>query len=97
VPCSRIDLKDGTRVIVCTRGQRARRCSMPGCGRPATKLCDFPLRGRRAGKTCDKAVCDAHAHPQGRHRSGPHHGDSIDYCPAHHAQAKTQLELEDLK
>lgn len=51
------EMPDGRPVygIVCTRGQRRRRCV--DCGRPADYLCDWKLRGRKAGKTCDRPVC----------------------------------------
>jgi hypothetical protein len=84
VTCKFVDLGGGATAIVCSRGQRPKMCA---CGRRSTKLCDFPLTGKAAGRTCDRPVCDAHAHRQGAHESGPHKGDSIDYCQAHHELA----------
>lgn len=42
--------------IACSR-EEVRRCSA-GCGRRATRLCDFPLKGILEGKTCDRDLCD---------------------------------------
>lgn len=58
--------------IVCTRGARTAPCSVPGCGRRHTKLCDFPIATRDG--TCDAMLCDAHAT-----RVAP----NKDYCPPH--------------
>lgn len=69
-------------VIVCRRGQRAKgKCSIQGCTRPHTKLCDFPLKGRKAGHTCDAKLCDEHA---------THMGPDKDYCPPHVALARKE-------
>lgn len=66
--------------IVCSRGERRRRC---GCGRWATKLCDARVerRGRRA--TCDRPMCD---------RCSTSVGQNIDHCLAH-AGAKPEPDL----
>lgn len=69
--------------IVCSRGQRTARCSVPGCGRASTALCDFRLR---SGKTCDARLCSAH----GGSESG---APDVDHCPAHRKLAAAQLEL----
>ena len=68
--CETVRLGDGTVAIVCHRGKRWRRCSVPGCGGIADHLCDY----RSGGKTCDKPLCAMHAVPQGRNR---------DHCPDH--------------
>ena len=69
--CTRIPIGGGV-AIVCTRGDRAKRCA--GCGRPATKACDWKLHGPKTGKTCDAPVCDTCA---------THVGPDKDLCPAH--------------
>lgn len=58
--------------IMC--GVRKRKCTSPGCGRPAEFLCDYPLRGARAGKTCSRGVCSSHRVVV---------ADGVDHCPAH--------------
>jgi hypothetical protein len=60
-------------VHICDRGRRRQRCSTPGCGNPASKLCDYPVKaiGR---KTCDAAICARCAKKVGPDR---------DYCVAH--------------
>lgn len=63
--------------IACSR-ERVRLCST-GCGRRATKLCDFPLSGKKAGKTCDADLCE---------RCAEHVGPDRDYCPPHARAAK---------
>lgn len=71
--CEPIEDKDGRVVgIVCCRDKRAARCSVPGCDRYATALCDWPTRS--ASGTCDKRLCRGHA---------TNVGDDRDYCPAH--------------
>ena len=72
--CSTVKIGN-TVAIVCTRGQRRRRCA---CGRLATKLCDFP-RGRG---TCSKPLCEACAVAVGPDR---------DHCPDHGAPAQGVL------
>ena len=74
MPCRTIDLGNGASAIACSRGQRAKLCVAPACGRPSTVLCDFPLVGGRAGATCDRPICRAHA---------KHVGPDRDYCPSH--------------
>lgn len=68
--CHDMDLGNGVRAIVCTRGSR-KKCA---CGGPASKLCDFPLSGEKAGKTCDTAMCD---------RCAVNVGPDRDYCQPH--------------
>lgn len=56
MPCETVDLGNGIRGIVCSRGRR-KRCSE--CGRlGAGYLCDWKLRGKKKGKTCDRPLCD---------------------------------------
>jgi hypothetical protein len=71
--------------IVCSRGGRRKApCSVAGCGRDHTKLCDHPVarrhrfKGKLPSATCDAKLCDGHAVPQGPDR---------DYCPAHAKKA----------
>jgi hypothetical protein len=60
-------------VIMCSRGQRKRKCV--SCGRfKATQLCDWKLSGKKAGKTCDRPLC-----PQCSVVPAP----NKDLCPAH--------------
>lgn len=66
-------------IITCRRSALRVRCSIEGCIREHTKLCDFPLKGRKAGKTCDKKLCDEHATKVGPDR---------DCCPAHASLTK---------
>jgi len=83
--CRQVNLGNGAYAIVCTRGERAKPCSVSGCGRPSVALCDYPLSGRKAGKTCDRALCAAHRHQQ--NRTG---ADTVDYCPTHDDMARAQ-------
>ena len=86
MPCETLVLPDGTTAIVCTRGQRTPRCSVPGCRNPGAHLCDHPLAGKKAGKTCDRRICAVHATKTGPDR---------DLCPAHAALSpSTQLGLD---
>lgn len=71
--CEAVPLAGGV-AIVCSRGRRAKPCSVPGCGRSSVALCDFPLTGAKAGKTCDRALC-------AQHRTSV--GADLDHCPAH--------------
>ena len=81
MPCKPINLGGGATGIVCTR-ERRRTCSVTGCYRSASLLCDFPLAGRKAGKTCNRALCSSHAVAvQGL-------TEPLDYCPAHATLAK---------
>ena len=96
MPCKPfvVETDSGPRVIgwACNRGRRESiRCK---CGRPATQLCDYPLTGAKAGQTCDRDLCDGCAVTVGKHGSGPHAGDTEDYCPAH-ARLATTMETRD--
>ncbi len=48
--CDRITLPGGARAIVCS-SRRRQRC---GCGRRATRLCDWKIP---KGRTCDAPLC----------------------------------------
>lgn len=50
MPCEVIHGK-GSTTFLCSRGKRGKSCSVSGCRRKATKLCDYNLRGAKAGKT----------------------------------------------
>jgi hypothetical protein len=83
--CTRLIGPDGQLLgIACSRGQRRPRCSVPGCGRYSTRLCDFRLR---TGRTCDARLCDAH-------RGSASGAPDVDHCPPHRRLAAAQLELE---
>lgn len=69
--CRSVNLGNGAIAIVCNRGERRPYC---GCGKPATRQCDYPLRGRKAGQTCSAHLCDSCAVPSGK---------DLDYCPPH--------------
>jgi hypothetical protein len=71
VPCTPVKI-GGFTAIVCTRGQRKRRCSHPGCRDWMVVLCDAKLEN---GKTCNKPLCRRHA----RHVEGK----DLDYCVSH--------------
>jgi hypothetical protein len=51
---------DGFTAIVCTRGQRKRRCHY--CNRPAPYLCDHPVIRNGKRGTCDIAICEQCRH-----------------------------------
>lgn len=80
--CDRVDLGDGNFAIVCSRGRRAPKCSVPGCDRPSAKQCDYPTKSKSG--TCDKHLCAAHATSGGR---------EIDYCPPHAKLVQAQQPL----
>jgi hypothetical protein len=72
MPCIPINLGNGVTGIVCTRGERAKRCK--ACGDRASRQCDFGLTARAAGRTCDVHLCERCAVVVGPER---------DYCPPH--------------
>lgn len=78
--CETVQLPGGATAIVCSRGRRHRACSVAGCARTATLLCDAP-KGR--GRTCDAAMCAGHATEV---------GPDLHHCPSH-ADAPTQEAL----
>lgn len=69
--CQRIDIPGGF-IVTCSRGRSVAPCSVPGCDRPHSALCDFRLAD---GRTCDAKLCASH-----RTKSW---GKDIDYCPPH--------------
>lgn len=68
MPCEH-KIINGSHAIVCSRGQRRRRCDF--CQNWSTKQCDYPLS---KDKTCDKYMCDRCAKP---------FGPNVDTCPEH--------------
>lgn len=80
--CERVAFPGGGGVI-CIRGKRWPRCSMPGCEHPAPKLCDYPCPRKKSG-TCDAKLCNGHAVVV---------GDDRDFCPAHAKHAQGELPL----
>lgn len=87
MPCYPINDGTGRTGFVCTRGRRPAPCSVPGCGRPHTKLCDYPTKTKSG--TCDAKLCDTHAVKQ-LDAIGEGERDSRDYCPPHAALAKQE-------
>lgn len=81
--CETLDFGGGVHGIVCIRGKRWPRCSVPGCDRPAPKLCDYPV-GRKKSGTCDAKLCEQHAAAQGKDR---------DFCPPHSKLGQGSLGL----
>jgi hypothetical protein len=70
-----VQLPEGTRAIVCTRGRRMPRCASCG-GSGARRLCDYPVvRANGKAGTCDRPLCGSCAVSVGPGR---------DYCPPHH-------------
>lgn len=70
--CRSVAVPGGGVAIVCTRGERPRRCAV--CGAPgATLLCDGPPRTPKA-KTCDRPLCV---------RCAVRRAPDQDYCPEH--------------
>jgi hypothetical protein len=64
--------RDGDIVrVTCSRGQRSRPCTFPGCTKPGDLLCDFPVGD---GRTCDRRICRRH---------GTRVGPNKDYCITH--------------
>ena len=84
MPCTPFDLGGGVTGIACTRGRRPDPCSVPGCGRPSSRLCDYPLVPLEVGK--DPKTCDAKLCPRCAVKVGP----NSDYCPAHARLTATQ-------
>jgi hypothetical protein len=77
--CRFIRTPDGNMAVFCgPRGPRPR-CSVPGCGRPVERECDFPVQRRGKPGTCDAKLCATHAKPAGPDR---------DLCPAHDARVR---------
>lgn len=75
--CRVMRLGDGTTAIVCGPRRRSTPCSVPGCGRPSSRLCDYqlaPLEFGKEPKTCDAKLCPVHATKAGQ---------DVDYCPVH--------------
>ena len=75
MPCERIEYGDRF-AILCHRGKRWPRCSVPDCDRVAEFECDHPVSSHRSG-TCDAKLCSAHAATAGWNG---HH------CPTHAQQ-----------
>ena len=88
--CDRIDLGGGNFAIVCSRGQRRKRCSVPGCDGTGEFQCDEPVVRRGRPGTCDAYLCAAHRtwitlprDPFADLFDEP--TQAIDVCPPHHA------------
>jgi hypothetical protein len=75
MPCYPFKSDDGTFIgMVCSRSRKTK-CSVRGCSRNATYLCDYLLKGKKEGSTCDRPLCGRHAILLGE----DHH-----FCPGHH-------------
>lgn len=72
--CRTFKIGDAT-AIVCSRGERRKRCQVPHCDRPCVVLCDAPV----GTGTCDRQLCATH-----RTEVGP----DRDLCPAHAKAAR---------
>jgi hypothetical protein len=72
MPCRPINL-GGVTGIACSRGERVKRCTAPGCNDRAAVLCDYRLHN---GKTCDRALCSSH-------KQRPDKTKDVDYCGPH--------------
>lgn len=76
--CKTIDVGGGGFAVICGL-PRPKRCSVPGCSRDGTQLCDWKLKlppGSRRKKvpTCDAPLCE-------QHTTKPAEGK--DLCPPH--------------
>ena len=71
MPCTPFRMPTGESGFMCTRGGREAPCSVPGCGRPHKRLCDWEIG---PGATCDARLCDEHATKIAPDR---------DLCPTH--------------
>lgn len=80
-------------VVICRGRRPKKRCAVAGCGRPASKQCDFPLAGEMEGKTCDRYLCDVHGIKQGA-QVIEGRSDSLDYCPAHDRVARERAAMD---
>lgn len=69
--CTYVPIPGGY-AIVCTRGERKRKCVE--CGGAIAYLCDWKLKGKHTGRTCSRAVCTRCAKQVGREKH---------LCPAH--------------
>lgn len=78
--CTPFRLEDGTTGIVCSRGRRRSKCTVPGCGRYVERECDHPVMRSGRPATCDRGVCLSCARRVGLALGG----DSVDFCPPHH-------------
>lgn len=76
-------------VIICRSRSPRARCSVAGCKRPHTRLCDWP---EGPGRTCDHKLCDKHATRMRWPQKVP--GDSRDLCPSHARQLELELGTE---
>jgi hypothetical protein len=90
VTCESIRLGDGTVAIMCSRGQRRPRCSVPGCSAPSEFQCDEPVVRRGRPGTCDAHLCAAHRTWVTLPRDAfaelfEEPAVAIDVCPPHHA------------
>lgn len=75
--CDVIEKRDGTKVIICSRSLRGKRCKF--CKKPATFECDGP-KPRRKSKHCDAPMCGDCRTKIGDQELGDD-VDTIDYCP----------------
>lgn len=69
--CTVLETPGGGIAIVCGPRRRQKTCSVPGCGRPSERQCDWKIEGE---KTCARHLCATHAKRV---------GDEKDLCPPH--------------
>jgi len=72
--CRTVNLGGGATAIICTRGQRSRSCTTPGCTNRADKQCDFRVSRNGKAATCDRYICS---------RCAVSKGADLDYCGPH--------------
>jgi hypothetical protein len=71
--CTPVDLGNGIRAIVCSRGRRSRAPCSACSAREHELLCDHPLAGKQTGRTCSAKLC----------RRCATSVDGRDLCPPH--------------
>lgn len=74
MPCTRVDLGNGSVALVKHGKPRAPKCRY--CRKMSTKLCDAIVGQTLGGSdiTCDAPICDDHATSR---------GGASDFCPKH--------------
>lgn len=82
--CEPVKLQGGGRAIVCSRGQRRKRCF--ACDLLESYQCDWKMGG---GKTCDRPLCPDHAKQVGPDKHlCPEHIEAYERWKSEHAEPK---------